>query len=195
MGQLGKNELATAALAMVWFNLWDSTMTGFMTAIDTLLSQSYGANQLDDFSAWTANSLTIIFPATAVVSGAIALCGPCMKLFGQDPELADEAAKFSCQRIAVAERACADEFQPLVELNLDEPTTAPERVGGDGRDGRIDAGASYVRGGGASIPPPRVHERYRSTAASVIRPTEQSQFPRNRRHLPWIASATTAPNL
>ncbi|KAL7448360.1 hypothetical protein ACHAWC_000561 [Mediolabrus comicus] len=44
-GQLGKDELASAALATAWFNLWNSTMIGFMTAIDTILSQSYGANQ------------------------------------------------------------------------------------------------------------------------------------------------------
>jgi MATE family multidrug resistance protein len=99
VGQLGKNELASAALATVWFNLWNATMIGFMTATDTLLSQSYGANRLDNFSAWTANSLVIIVPVTAVVSCAVALCGPCMKLFGQDPDLADEAAKFSYRLI------------------------------------------------------------------------------------------------
>lgn len=99
VGQLGKNELASAALATVWFNLWNSTMIGFMTAIDTLLSQSYGANQLENYSAWTGNSLMIIVPVTAVVSGAVALCGPCMKLFGQDHELADAAAEFSYRLI------------------------------------------------------------------------------------------------
>jgi len=99
VGQLGKNELASAALATVWFNLWNSTMIGFMTAIDTLLSQSYGANQLENYSLWTGNSLMIIVPVTAVVSGAVALCGPCMKLFGQDHELADAAAEFSYRLI------------------------------------------------------------------------------------------------
>ena len=99
VGQLGKNELASAALATVWFNLWNSFMIGFMTAIDTLLSQSYGANQLENYSAWTGNSLIIIVPVTAVVSGVVALCGPCMKLFGQDHELAAAAAEFSYRLI------------------------------------------------------------------------------------------------
>lgn len=76
VGQLSKDELAAAALATVWFNLWNSTAIGFMTAIDTLLSQSYGANQCDSFAVWAGNSLVITFLFTFVVSGIIALCGP-----------------------------------------------------------------------------------------------------------------------
>ena len=39
VGQLGKDELGAAALATVWFNLFNTTFLGFMTSIDTLLSQ------------------------------------------------------------------------------------------------------------------------------------------------------------
>ena len=35
VGKLSKHELAAAALATVWFNLWNAFMMGFMTAIDT----------------------------------------------------------------------------------------------------------------------------------------------------------------
>lgn len=99
VGQLGKDELAACALATVWFNLWNSTMMGFMTAIDTFLAQAYGANQYDNFAVWTGNSLIIIFLTAIPVSGLIALCGPVMKLFGQDPELADAAGEFSFRLI------------------------------------------------------------------------------------------------
>ncbi len=99
VGQLGKNELASAALATVWFNLWHSAMTGFLTATDTFLSQSFGANQLDKFAIWTGNSLVITFLATIFMSGAVALCAPCMKLFGQNPDLADAAGEFSYRLI------------------------------------------------------------------------------------------------
>ena len=58
VGHLEKEDLAAAALATVWFNLWNATMMGFMTAIDTLLSQSYGANQHEKFGIWTGNSPT-----------------------------------------------------------------------------------------------------------------------------------------
>ncbi len=74
-------------------------MIGFMTAIDTLLSQSHGANRLENYSIWTGNSMMIIIPVTVVVSGMVALCGPAMKLFGQDHELSDVAAQFSYRLI------------------------------------------------------------------------------------------------
>jgi MATE family multidrug resistance protein len=99
VGQLGKDELAAAALATVWFNLWNATMIGFMTAIDTLLSQSYGANQIDNFAIWTGNSLIIISLTAILVAAVVALCGPAMRLFGQDPELAKAAGEFSFRLI------------------------------------------------------------------------------------------------
>jgi MATE family multidrug resistance protein len=95
VGQLGKDELAAAALATAWFNLWNYCMIGFLTATDTMLAQSYGAKQYDNYALWTGNSLVVIVPITLVAAGAIALCGPCMKLFGQDDELSDAAAQFS----------------------------------------------------------------------------------------------------
>eukprot|EP00579_Thalassiosira_antarctica_P009915 CAMPEP_0201919222 /NCGR_PEP_ID=MMETSP0903-20130614/8177_1 /ASSEMBLY_ACC=CAM_ASM_000552 /TAXON_ID=420261 /ORGANISM="Thalassiosira antarctica, Strain CCMP982" /LENGTH=525 /DNA_ID=CAMNT_0048455703 /DNA_START=108 /DNA_END=1685 /DNA_ORIENTATION=+ len=99
VGQLGKQELAAAALATVWFNLWNATMLGFMTAIDTLLAQSYGAKQLDSFAIFTGNSLIVVFLMTMIVSGIVALCGPAMRLFGQDPDLADAAGEFAFRLI------------------------------------------------------------------------------------------------
>ena len=99
VGQLGKDELAAAALATVWFNLWNSAMVGFMTAIDTVLSSTHGAGQREDFAVWTGNSLVVVFVATIIVSVLMALCGPAMKLFGQDPELSDAAGEFSFRLI------------------------------------------------------------------------------------------------
>jgi MATE family multidrug resistance protein len=99
VGRLGKQDLAAAALATVWFNLWNSTMMGFMTAIDTLLAQSFGANHLEGFAIWTGTSLVVVFFTTIIVSGVIALCGPAMHLFGQDPELANAAGEFSYRLI------------------------------------------------------------------------------------------------
>lgn len=99
VGQLGKEELAAAALATVWFNLWNATFLGFLTAIDTLLSQSFGAKQKDNFAICAGNSLVIVLLATFVVAGIIALCGPAMKLFNQDPGLADAAGRFAFRLI------------------------------------------------------------------------------------------------
>ncbi|KAL7541350.1 hypothetical protein ACHAWF_006912, partial [Thalassiosira exigua] len=99
VGRLGKDELGAAALATVWFNLWNTSMIGFLTATDTLLSQSHGANQREGFAIWTGNSLVVVFAVTILVAGIVALCGPAMRLLGQDPYLADEAGKFSLRLI------------------------------------------------------------------------------------------------
>jgi len=94
---LDKNDLAAAALATVWFNLWNSTMLGFMTAVDTLLSQSYGARDLESFSKWTGTSLIAVFVASVGVAGLIALCQPIMGALGQ--EFAAAAGAFSFRLI------------------------------------------------------------------------------------------------
>jgi MATE family multidrug resistance protein len=94
-----KNNLAAAALATVWFNLWNATMLGFMTAIDTMLAQSFGAGELSLFSMWTGNSIVIVTLVTIVISGFVALCEPFMVLFGQDPDIAKAAGEFSYRLI------------------------------------------------------------------------------------------------
>lgn len=99
VGNLGKDELAAAALATVWFNLWNSAMLGFLTSVYTLLSQSYGAGDYHAFAVWTGNSLVIVPACTAALAGAVALCGPAMRLLGQDPDLADMAGQFSYRLI------------------------------------------------------------------------------------------------
>ena len=90
-----KEDLAAAALATVWFNLWNSTMLGFCTAVDTLLSQSYGAQEMEAFAIWTGNSLFIVSLVSFIVAGLLALCEPMMVVFGQDPTLASAAGQFS----------------------------------------------------------------------------------------------------
>ncbi|KAL7542531.1 hypothetical protein ACHAXR_011859 [Thalassiosira sp. AJA248-18] len=99
VGQLGKDELGAAALATAWFNLWNSTMVGFMTAVDTLLSQSYGRNEMEMYGSLTGISLLLVFLATIIMSGLMALSGPTMHLLGQDPKLAAMAGEFSLRLI------------------------------------------------------------------------------------------------
>jgi MATE family multidrug resistance protein len=95
----GKNDLAAAALATVWFNLWNATMLGFMTAIDTMLSQSFGAKDMKAFSIWAGNSIIVVIWVSVLISGLIALCEPCMVLFGQDKSIAAAAGEFSYRLI------------------------------------------------------------------------------------------------
>lgn len=95
----GKEDLAAAALATVWFNLWNATMLGFCTAVDTLLSQSFGAQEYRVFSMWTGTSLFIVFLVSFIVIGLIALCHPMMVAFGQNPVIAQAAGQFSYRLI------------------------------------------------------------------------------------------------
>ncbi len=94
-----KEDLAAAALATVWFNLWNATMLGFNTAIDTYLAQAYGANHLKGYALWTGTGLVIVMIVTFFLAGTIALCSPAMKLFGQDEILAERAGEFSYRLI------------------------------------------------------------------------------------------------
>lgn len=95
VGNLGKIELAAAALATVWFNLWNATMQGFLSAIDTLLAQSCGAKQWEIFGMWTGISLIVTLGVTFLIAALNAMCGPVMVLFGQDVLVAKLAGDFT----------------------------------------------------------------------------------------------------
>ena len=95
VGRLSKDDLAAAALATVWFNLWNATLMGFGTALDTLLAQAYGAAQYNVFAMWTGNGLLIFMVATVVMAGLMMLCEPVMRWLGQDKTLAHEAGRFA----------------------------------------------------------------------------------------------------
>ncbi len=94
-----KEDLASAALATVWFNLWNASILGFCTAIDTFLSQSYGAKEFETFAMWSGNSIFIVSLVSLLIGGLIALCDPVMVAFGQDPALSAAAGQFSYRLI------------------------------------------------------------------------------------------------
>jgi len=95
VGNLGKEELAAAALATVWFNLWNVSMFGFLTAIDTILAQACGAEEWEKFGMWTGASLVITGGVSVLVMAVVATCGPAMILFGQQEDLAKMAGAFA----------------------------------------------------------------------------------------------------
>lgn len=99
VGNLGKIELAAAALATAWFNLWNLAMFGFLTAVDTMLAQSSGAGEWKMYGKWTGTSMVVTVGVTFIVGGAIATCGQAMILFGQDEHLASLSGEFSWRLI------------------------------------------------------------------------------------------------
>ena len=74
-------------------------MIGFTAAIDTFLSQAFGASQMEVYGMWTATSMGVVMLVTIPLAGVVALCGPAMKLFGQDETLAELAGEFSYRLI------------------------------------------------------------------------------------------------
>lgn len=49
MRKSGISELGACALASVWFNLWNCFMIGAMTAVDTILSNLFGADKFEEY--------------------------------------------------------------------------------------------------------------------------------------------------
>ena len=96
---LSKEDLAAAALATVWFNLWNATVLGFCTALDTVLAQAYGARQYDVLAMWTGNGLLIVMVVTAVMAVLLAICEPVMLLLGQDKSLSHQAGRFALRLV------------------------------------------------------------------------------------------------
>jgi MATE family multidrug resistance protein len=99
LGNLSKNDLAAAALATSWFNIGNITLSGGMSAIDTFLTQTYGAKQYSNYGTWTGNSLFIVSVATIVVSGFMALCGPILHFAISDKQIAAEAGLYALRLI------------------------------------------------------------------------------------------------
>ena len=100
VGSLSKIDLGSAALATVWFNLWNSTMLGFLTATDTYLGQCYGSGKYyKEFRQWTGTSIILGVILTCIMSIIISLCEPIMIWFGQSTILATNAGDFSLRLI------------------------------------------------------------------------------------------------
>jgi Na+-driven multidrug efflux pump len=111
VGNLDKKDLAAAALAQTWFNICNTTTIGFMTAIDTFLTNSYGAKQWLAYSIWTGTSLLIVSSVTVVLSGLMCLCGPFMRVFVSDKNIANEAGLFALVRTASLSEHHAHRFE------------------------------------------------------------------------------------
>lgn len=96
IGRLGPAALAASSLgAVLYFFLW-MVGSGPVMAVSPLVSQALGANQEDraDARRSVRMSLWVIFLMSPLVLGLILLTEPICLLFGQDPEVSREAAKY-----------------------------------------------------------------------------------------------------
>ena len=98
VGHLGKHELAAAALGDTVFKTVALPLQGFASALDTFLSQSYGAGRLDSYGRWvqvgTLVMLALSLPCMLFLSRAETM----LLAIGQEPELAASSGAF-CTRL------------------------------------------------------------------------------------------------
>ena len=67
VGHLGEIELAAAGLANLTFNFVHFPLVGASTALDTLLSQSWGAGKCDAYKEWFRTGVVVLSGLSAVV--------------------------------------------------------------------------------------------------------------------------------
>ena len=94
VGHLGTHELAAAGLANVYFMFLQHPVFGCATALDTLLSQAYGARQLDTYGLWTQTGLIVLLAAAVPYAIALSLATPILSSLGVESELAASAGLF-----------------------------------------------------------------------------------------------------
>ncbi|GLI65958.1 hypothetical protein VaNZ11_009639 [Volvox africanus] len=95
VGHLGVTQLAAAALGNTYFNLMWFFLLGCSTALDTLGSQAYGANDYSSLLTWTYTAIVVL----SVLCGAMAVGlwyarEVAIFLFLQTPEVAEQVGLF-----------------------------------------------------------------------------------------------------
>ena len=67
VGHLGEVELAAAGLANLTFNFVHFPLVGASTALDTLLSQSWGARKYDAYKEWFRTGVLVLAGLSVIV--------------------------------------------------------------------------------------------------------------------------------
>lgn len=99
VGRLGTHELASAALANTLWQTVALPLQGCASALDTLLSQTYGAGQHAAYGRWATDG-TLLMLALGVPFMAILACAePILLGIRQEPALSASAAAFSAKLV------------------------------------------------------------------------------------------------
>jgi MATE family multidrug resistance protein len=94
VGQLGREQLAAASLATAYYNTMFYPLSGVAMALDTLLSQSFGAQQYVIYGQWLISGCAVMALMTLPVIGMLLLSEVILVGVGLDPDLASRAAQF-----------------------------------------------------------------------------------------------------
>jgi MATE family multidrug resistance protein len=94
VGHLGADELAAAGLANSYFMILQHPVFGFATALDTILSQAYGAKRYDSYGQWSQIGLFLLMLLTIPYVVLLTLTEPILLTAGFHAPLATRAAEF-----------------------------------------------------------------------------------------------------
>eukprot|EP00301_Raphidiophrys_heterophryoidea_P001102 c10550_g1_i1.p1 GENE.c10550_g1_i1~~c10550_g1_i1.p1 ORF type:complete len:532 (+),score=94.63 c10550_g1_i1:215-1810(+) len=94
VGHLGQKEMAAAAFCGTWFNSIIFAVIGVLTALDTLLSQTWGAEKKVEYGQWLVTGLFVSLLLSLPVCLVLVTIERVLLLFGIDPELAAMAGRF-----------------------------------------------------------------------------------------------------
>eukprot|EP00002_Diphylleia_rotans_P033815 TRINITY_DN7226_c0_g1_i1.p1 TRINITY_DN7226_c0_g1~~TRINITY_DN7226_c0_g1_i1.p1 ORF type:complete len:608 (-),score=124.62 TRINITY_DN7226_c0_g1_i1:239-2062(-) len=95
VGQLGKDELAAAALGNAWFNLVWYFVVGVATLLDTLGSQAHGLGRKELVAYHTRRAMAAILLLCIPLCILVALSEPILRdVLGQDPDLSERTGRF-----------------------------------------------------------------------------------------------------
>ena len=98
VGHLGTHELAAAALGDTVFKTVALPLQGFASALDTFLSQSYGAGRLDAYGRWAHVGTLVMLGLSVPCMLFLGLSEQLLLAIGQEATLAASAGGF-CWRL------------------------------------------------------------------------------------------------
>ena len=123
VGHLGTEELAAAALATNVFKFMEHPTFGMLTALDTLLSQAFGAKQMRAYRDWMQTGLVVCAALAIPWMALLSLATPILRLCHVEPELAERAGRF-CRGLVVGVPPYIA-FQALTKLLQAQGIVAP----------------------------------------------------------------------
>ena len=95
VGHLGSTEMAAAALGSSYSKVTgQSVILGLLSAMDTLVSQCYGAKKYKQIGDATNLSIVVVIVTSLLILPLCLFSGPILSLLGQDEEVVELAALF-----------------------------------------------------------------------------------------------------
>lgn len=86
--------IGAVSIGSILFSMFSWTGAGLLLGLDTLVSHAFGSGRLDECRRSLVASMYLIAPVTPVLMGAMWASIPLFRLFGYEPALLHEIARF-----------------------------------------------------------------------------------------------------